>query len=222
MSADPRKPGTSPGFAAFRGAGEGRNGYHLVMSPLEIFGVLTGAVCVLLAAKENILTWPIGIVNNVLFFVMFWRNRLYADACLQIFYIVIAIYGWWRWSHMGIGETALPVRNTSRRLTIVLIALMPVAWAAIYQLLHHYTDSNVPAGDSLATVLSLGAQYMAGRKLLENWLVWILVDVISVALFIYKHLYLTAFLYAAFIAMCVAGYQAWRQTQLRQSAAQTV
>jgi len=200
---------------------EAATGIIVVMSPLEIFGVLTGAVCVLLAAKENILTWPIGIVNNALFFVMFWRNRLYADACLQIFYIVIAIYGWWRWSHAGIGEAALPVRNTSKRLTIVLIALMPIAWAAIYQLLHHYTDSNVPAGDSLATVLSLGAQYMAGRKLLENWLVWILVDVISVALFIYKHLYLTAFLYAAFIVMCVAGYQTWRQTQLRQSAAQT-
>ena len=161
-------------------------------------------------------------MNNVLFFVMFWRNKLYADASLQIFYIVIAIYGWWRWSHADGGATALPVRSTSKRLGIVLIALMPIAWAAIYYLLHHYTDSNVPAGDSLATVLSLGAQYMAGRKLLENWLVWILVDIISIALFIYKHLYLTSFLYAAFIVMCIAGYQSWRQTQLRQSAVQTV
>jgi nicotinamide mononucleotide transporter len=95
----------------------------------------------------------------------------------------------------------------------------PLAWAAVYEMLRHYTDSNVPAGDSLATVLSLAAQYMAGRKLLESWLVWIVVDVISVGLFFYKHLYLTACLYSAFIVMCVAGYSAWRQTKLRQEAA---
>lgn len=189
------------------------------MSPLEIFGVLTGAICVLLAAKENILTWPIGIANNVLFFVMFWRNKLYADSCLQLFYIAIAIYGWWRWSHSE-GAGALQVRTTSKAVSITLLVLSPIAWAVLYQILHRYTDSNVPAGDSLATVLSLAAQYMAGRKLLENWLVWIVVDVISVALFIYKHLYLTSFLYGAFIVMCVAGYSAWRQTLLRQSAPQ--
>jgi nicotinamide mononucleotide transporter len=187
------------------------------MSALEIFGVATGAVCVLLAAKENILTWPIGIANNVAFFVMFWRNKLYADATLQLFYIAIAIYGWWKWGHKKDGQ-ALPIRSTSRRLAIALVVLTPIAWAAIYELLRHYTDSNVPAGDSLATVLSLGAQYMAGRKLLENWLVWVLVDVISIALFVYKHLYLTSMLYAAFIVMCIAGYHAWRQTQLRQEA----
>jgi nicotinamide mononucleotide transporter len=189
------------------------------MSPLEIFGVLTGAVCVLLAAKENILNWPIGIVNNALFFVMFWRNKLYADSCLQLCYIAIAIYGWWRWSHAGDGASVLPVRSTSKTVAIVLAVLIPIAWAVLYQVLHRYTDSNVPVGDSLATVLSLAAQYMAGRKLLENWLVWIVVDVISIALFIYKQLYLTSFLYAVFIVMCVAGYLAWRKTQLRQEAA---
>jgi nicotinamide mononucleotide transporter len=192
------------------------------MSPLEIFGVLTGAVCVILAAKENILTWPIGIANNALFLVMFWRNKLYADSLLQLFYIATAIYGWWRWSHSETGSGAQKVQSTSKPVAITLLALTPIAWATIYLLLHRYTDSNVPAGDSLATVLSLAAQYMAGRKLLENWLVWIVVDVISVALFVYKHLYLTASLYGAFIVMCVAGYSAWRQTQLRQGVAQAV
>jgi nicotinamide mononucleotide transporter len=79
----------------------------------------------------------------------------------------------------------------------------------------------VPTGDSLATVLAMAAQYMAGSKLLENWLVWIVVDLINVALFVYKHLYLTSSLYAVFIFLCIAGYLAWRRTQLRQSAAQT-
>jgi nicotinamide mononucleotide transporter len=187
------------------------------MSALEIFGVATGAACVMLAAKENILTWPIGIANNVAFFVMFWRNKLYAAATLQLFYIAIAIYGWWKWGHKEDGAT-LPIRSTSRQLAIVLTVLTPMAWVAVYELLHLCTDSNVPASDSLVAVLSLGAQFMAGRKLLENWLVWILVDAIGVALFMYKHLYLTSTLYAAFVVMCIAGYYAWRQTQLRQEA----
>jgi nicotinamide mononucleotide transporter len=172
---------------------------------------------VLLAAKENILNWPIGIVNNVLFFVMFWRNKLYADATLQIFYIAIAIYGWWRWSHAE-GGGVLKVRSTSKLAAGVLLLISTLGWVAVYQILHRFTDSNVPVGDSLVTALSLCAQYMAGRKMIENWLVWIVVDVISIALYIYKHLYLTSLLSAAFIVMCVMGYQAWRQTQIRQSA----
>jgi nicotinamide mononucleotide transporter len=188
------------------------------MSPLEIFGVLAGAVCVLLAAKENILTWPIGIVNNVLFFVMFWRNKLYADSTLQIFYIAISIYGWWRWSHAEDGVGTQKVRSTSRIVAWVLVFLSAAGWVAVYQILHHFTDSNVPVVDALVTTLSLAAQYMAGRKMIENWIVWIVVDVISIALYIYKHLYLTSLLSAAFIVMCVMGYQAWRQTQIRQNA----
>ena len=191
------------------------------MSPVEICGVLTGAVCVMLAAKENILTWPVGITNNLLFFVMFWRAKLYAGSCLQLFYIAIAIYGWWRWSHSG-EKGALPVRTMPRAVGVTLLALTPLAWMALYQVLCHYTDSNVPAADSLTTVLSLVAQFMAGSKLLENWLVWIVVDLISIVLFLYKHLYLTSSLYAVFIVLCIAGYSAWRRTQLRQSAAQTV
>ena len=186
------------------------------MSALEIFGVATGALCVLLAAREIIWSWPIGIVNNVAFFIMFWRHKLYADATLQIFYILTALYGWWKWAHKDAGMV-LRVQNTSRRMGTTLLLLMPVAWFFIYEILHRWTDSNVPLGDSLATTLSLGAQFMAGRKLLENWLVWIVVDVVSIALFLYKHLYLTTTLYAAFIGMCVAGYMAWRKTQLQQA-----
>jgi len=194
------------------------SGYDLDMSPLEIFGVLAGAVCVLLAAKENILTWPIGIVNNVLFFVMFWRNKLYADATLQIFYIAISIYGWWRWSHAEDGVGTQKVRSTSQNAAWVLVFLSAAGWVGIYQILHHFTDSNVPIADALVTTLSLAAQYMAGRKMIENWIVWIVVDVISIALYIYKHLYLTSLLSAVFIVMCVMGYHAWRQTQLRETA----
>jgi nicotinamide mononucleotide transporter len=183
------------------------------MYPLEILGALTGAVCVWLAAKENILTWPIGITNNVFFFVVFWRSNVYADSCLQLFYIAIAIYGWWRWSHSETGAGAQQIRSASRSVALVLLLLTPLAWAAVYRVLCNFTDSNVPALDSLITVLSLAAQYMAGRKLLQNWLVWIAADAISIGLFVYKHLYLTSCLYAVFIAMCIAGYLRWRDTQ---------
>ncbi|MDR3764543.1 MAG: nicotinamide riboside transporter PnuC [Acidobacteriota bacterium] len=188
------------------------------MSALEIIGVVTGAVCVLLAAREIIWNWPIGIANNIAFFVVFWQHKLYADATLQIFYLLTAIYGWWKWAHKDHGSV-LRVRNTSRRMGLTLLVLLPVVWLAIYEILHRWTDSNVPAGDSLATTLSLGAQFMAGRKLLENWLVWIVVDVVSIALFLYKRLYLTTTLYAVFIVMCAGGYLAWRKAQLQAAKA---
>lgn len=198
----------------------GRNGYDPGMSPLEICGFLTGAACVLLAMRENILCWPIGMANDVLFFVMFWRSNLYAVCCLQVFYFALSLYGWWRWSHSERGAGRQQIRGTSPGIALGLGMAIPLAWAAVYAMLRHYTDSNVPAGDALATALAMAAQYMTGRKLLENWMVWVAVDAISAGLCVYKHLYLTSLLYAAFIVMCVGGYSAWRKTMRRQAAAE--
>ncbi|PSH03227.1 MAG: nicotinamide mononucleotide transporter [Acidobacteria bacterium] len=192
------------------------------LSSLEVFGVLSGAAGVWLAAKENILTWPVGIANNVLFCALFWRSRLYAASCLQLFYIAIAVYGWWRWSHSETGSGTQPIRCTSRLVAWVLVLITASAWAGAYHVLCHYTNSNVPAWDSLTTVLSLTAQYMAGRKLLENWLVWIVANTLNIGLFVFKNLYLNSCLSAFFIVMCVAGYLHWRKTQQRQSVLQAV
>ncbi len=182
------------------------------MSGTEVMGFVTGALCVWLGAKENIWTWPIGIANNLFYLVLFWQSKLYADASLQVFYIVISIYGWSSWLRGGEHRSELKVRKTNSSEVAFLAAITALSTVAIYALLRSHTDSTVPFGDGLTTAMSLTAQYMMSRKILENWSLWIAADVIYIGLYSYKHLYLTAFLYLVFIAMCIVGYIRWSKT----------
>jgi nicotinamide mononucleotide transporter len=178
----------------------------------EILGSVTGAASVLLAVRQSAWNWPVGIANNIFFLILFWKARLYADAILQIVYIVISIFGWWNWVRGGDGHTELPVSRTTARTAIVLAVLTAAATLVLTLALHRFTDSAAPFGDGVTTALSLTAQYMLSRKLLENWWVWMSADVIYIALYCYKSLYLTGVLYALFFAMCIAGYAGWRKS----------
>ena len=181
------------------------------MDPMEFLGFVTGGVCVWLAARENIWNWPIGIANNIFYLIVFWRAGLYADSGLQIFYFAIGVYGWWLWARGGADHRELPATRIPGFQSLLMPVITAISAVLLYIGLRRYTNSTVPVGDAITTALSLVAQYMLGRKWLENWLVWIAADVIYVGLYGYKHLYLTALLYAIFIAMCVAGYRGWRK-----------
>jgi len=178
----------------------------------EILGFITGAASVLLAVRESAWNWPVGIANNIFFLILFWKARLYADAILQIVYIVISIFGWWNWVRGGAGHTELPVSRTTARTAIVLALLTAAATVLLVAILRRFTDSAAPFGDGVTTALSLTAQYMLSRKLLENWWVWMTADVIYIGLYCYKSLYLTGVLYALFFAMCIGGYVGWRKS----------
>jgi len=184
---------------------------------LEFWGFVTGAACVWLAVKENVWNWPISIINDALYLVVFFHSKLYADSLLQIFFISVGIYGWWAWLYGGTRHTELQAGRTTPRQAAIYAAALIASTAGIYFLLHRYTDSNVPFWDAITTALSLVAQYMLGRKLLENWLVWILADTIYIAVYIYKHLYLTSLLYLVFLIMCVAGWKRWKRTVAPES-----
>lgn len=200
------------------------------MDPLELLGFVTGGVCVWLAARENIWNWPIGLANNVFYLIVFLRTGLYADSGLQVFYFAIGVYGWWKWARGGPAHRELPATRISRTDAAVMGCVALVSAMLLYVGLRHYTNSTVPAGDAITTALSLVAQYMLGRKWLENWLVWIAADVIYIGLYFYKHLYWTSLLYAIFIAMCVAGYRGWNNglgsdacgTEMREAVEETV
>lgn len=179
------------------------------MSWTEILGFLTGAASVLLAVRESAWNWPVGIANNVFFFVLFWKAKLYADAILQIVYLVISIFGWWNWVFGGEGRTELPVSRTNARELFVLSASTAASTILLAALLRRFTDSTVPFLDGVTTALSLTAQYMLSRKLLENWRVWMTADAIYIGLYCYKSLYLTGVLYLVFFGMCIAGYSGW-------------
>ena len=181
------------------------------MSTIEIIAALFGVVGVYLSVRQNVWNWPIGIVNVALYVVVFYRAKLYADMGLQVIYIVLALYGWYQWLYGGPGRTTLPVtRAQPRQLLIAAAVGIAGAWG-IGELLARHTDASLPYLDAALTSASLVAQWMATRKLVENWLLWIAADTVYIGMFIFKGLYPTAALYAGFTALAVWGYVQWKQ-----------
>jgi nicotinamide mononucleotide transporter len=193
-------------------------GEWLASNWTEVLGFGTGAACVFLAARRNIWTFPVGIANNLVFVVLFFGAALYADLGLQIVYLVLGVMGWLGWSrHRGTDDRALITRMPHR--SILPLVLVAVAGTAIIALaLHSYTDSTTEIADAATTSVSLVAQYMLNRRWLENWFVWIAVDVAYIGLFLYKGLNITAALYLLFIGLCVFGLRGWIRARANQSA----
>jgi nicotinamide mononucleotide transporter len=181
------------------------------LSALEVVAALFGAVSVYLSARQHIASWPTAIVNVLLYVVVFRDARLYADMALQFVYAALSVYGWYEWKYGGAGRSALPVTRTPRRLWPALALLAAAAAALLGYLFSRHTNAANPLLDSALTATSLVAQWMMTRKLLENWLLWIAADVVYVPLYLSKHLYPTAVLYAVFLALAVKGYADWRR-----------
>jgi nicotinamide mononucleotide transporter len=178
---------------------------------MELFGFATGAACVALLVRQNIWNWPLGIANNLVFIVLFYRTGLYADVGLQGFYIAISLYGWWSWLHGGRDHGALAVSRVKPLAGLLLAGAVALLTATLTWLLRRYTNSTVPVLDSLITALSLVAQFMMTRKWIENWPVWILANCLSVGLLIYKGLYVASALYVVYQVLCVMGLLEWRR-----------
>lgn len=187
------------------------------LSALEVVAALFGAVSVYLSARQRLASWPTAIVNVLLSAVVYYRARLYSDTGLQGVYFVLSVYGWYEWRFGGANRTELPVAATPRRQAPLLVALTAAGALALGLLTTRYTDVLahnqpwVPWTDATLTAASLVAQWMMTRKLVENWLVWIAVDVVYVPLLAYKGLYAFAVLYAVFLGLAVKGYVDWRR-----------
>ena len=184
----------------------------MTFTPLETAAVAFTLLNVWLAVKENIWTWPTGIVSVLLYLVVNWQAHLYANAILQILYFTLSIHGWYQWLHGG--------KNRSER-TITMAR--PATWAMtiaggalitfpIYYLLRMTGSSSSPVMDAATTAYSIVGQVLLNLKITENWLVWALVDIVYVVIYIQQSLRLTAALYAFFVLLCVKGYIDWRRT----------
>ncbi|WP_022877266.1 nicotinamide riboside transporter PnuC [Microbacterium sp. B19] len=184
---------------------------------MQILGFATGAACVLLAARRNVWTYPIGIANNVVFLVVFVPAGLYASAGLQLVYLALGVHGWIRWTR-GVEHDRDYVARTPRRAVPWLIAAGVVGMAVLTWLLATFTDSQVALADAGTTAASLVAQYMLNRKWIENWAVWIAVDIAFVALSIATGLWIIAALYALFVVLCIGGWRGWHRV-LREGTA---
>jgi len=190
----------------------------LLTTPLEILGFITGAICVYLNTKQNVLGWFFGIVNAVLYGIVFWQVRLYADTGLQAYYFVTSIYGWWMWkfggqNHDGVQVTLTPTRHYP--VFGLIFVAVTLSWGFV---LGRFTNASLSYVDSALTVASLIGQWMMARKYLENWIVWIVADAAYVVMYFYKDLHLTAILYAVFLLLAVWGYIQWKRDLARLSA----
>jgi nicotinamide mononucleotide transporter len=177
----------------------------------EAWGFVTGGLCVWLVVREHLWNWPIGIANNVFFFVLFLQGRLFADTGLQVVYFGLGVYGWFNWLFGGENRTVLKISRTTRNEWVVLLAALPLGTWGLRELLIA-VNGAAPFWDSLTTVLSLAAQYLLCRKRFENWFFWIAADVVYVPLYLSRHLPLTAALYAVFLAMCLIGVREWKRS----------
>ena len=182
------------------------------MGTLEWVAVAFGIVSVYLSVREKIWSWPTAVVNVSLYIYIFFNARLYADMGLQVYFLGISFYGWWNWLYGGANHSELHVSRITPRNAALLAAVGVAAAAGLSHFLATHTDAAVPWADSTLTVASLIAQYLMTRKVLENWAIWVAVDVGSIAMYIYKGLYPTVFLYSVFLVLATMGWFEWRRS----------
>ena len=156
--------------------------------------------------------WPLAIASSLLYFLLFWQSRLYGEASLQIFFVGVAFWGWWQWLRgTDAAGRALRVRPLSARGRVFAGAALALAWPGLALFLDRFSDSDVPWLDALPTAGSVLGQWLLARKYVDNWPVWLAVNLASVVLFAVKGLWLTVLLYAVFVVMSGFGWRAWRR-----------
>lgn len=192
------------------------------VSWIEIIGFVTGAACVYGVARQKLWNWPIGILNNLAFIVLFLGAGLYGETVLQIIFAAVAIYGWYNWIRGNAatdGTNDLPIRDANPKEMILGLGATVAGTAGVAMILTHGTDSVVPWPDAFALTASLVATYGQAKKILQHWYVWILIDVVSIPLYFSRGLTLTAILYIGFLALCIYGLIDWKRTRTLQAPA---
>jgi nicotinamide mononucleotide transporter len=177
---------------------------------VEVLGVIFSILYLYFSIRQNILLWPMGIASAVLYMVVFYQSKFYADMGLNGYYVVISVYGWVLWKRgKEKQESGLPVSRLGRKNAAVLLLITATAFVGIGMVLKEYTDSPIPYWDAFTTAVSFTATWMLARKILENWILWIIVDLVSMGLYLYRGLYPTLLLFGIYTTMAVIGYYKW-------------
>jgi nicotinamide mononucleotide transporter len=181
-----------------------------VTNPLELISFVLALCNVALNIRQSHWAWLFAIVSSATYGMVFFNSKLYGDMGLQLVFIVVSAWGWYQWLRGAGNGARLPVTRLDRRSWALAGAGWLLGFAALAWFLQTYTDTDVPRADGFLTAGSLVGQLLLSRKKLENWHVWIVVDVLYVGLYLYKNLVLTAILYAVFVAMAALGLRAWK------------
>lgn len=186
------------------------------MSALEIVAFVLGVINVALVVRRSIWNYPFALAMVTLYARIFFDAKLYSDALLQLFFFAVNLYGWWAWSRASAAEGTIVVERlatTERWLWAMGTAVATLIWGG---LVHRFTDAALPWWDASVAILSVAAQILQSRRLIDSWVVWIVVDLLSIGLYAVKGLWLTLALYAIFLVMAVWGLIDWRRVQRRQ------
>jgi len=181
---------------------------------IEVIGTVLSIVYVFLSIKQNILLWPVGLAASAIYIYIFFIYKIYADMSLQLYYVVISIYGWYFWLQKtnSSEKSNLKPKKTSCNVLIILALVISILFVAISQVLINFTDSQIPYWDAFTTSASIVATWMLVKKYIEHWYIWIVVDIISSGLYFYKELYFTVFLYIVYTIMAIIGYFEWNKS----------
>ena len=178
---------------------------------LDIVTTVLGLAYILLEYRASVWMWLVGFLMQALGIVLYYQKGLYADCGMEFYYLAMTVYGYWRWVHGGTAKQELPIRHFPRRLVLPWMLLIGAVWAIIYWLLVTFTNSNVPLADSFTTALSIVGIWALAHKYLEQWFIWIAVDVVTSALYFYKDIPFKASLYALYVIIAIAGFIKWRK-----------
>lgn len=188
-------------------------GEWLLGNLTELLGAILGILYIFFSIRQNILTWPTGLLTSILYVIVFFQAKLYADMGLQVYYVIISVYGWHFWlkGKKPGDKSQVPVRTTARKLRWLLYLASVILYVVILYILLNFTDSDVPYMDSLTTALSIVATWMLAKKYIGHWLIWIFVDAVSAGLYVYKGLWPTVILFVIYTVMAVLGYIEWKK-----------
>ena len=180
-------------------------------SILEAIAVVFGILSVWFAKKENILVFPTGIISVLIYIYICFFAKLYADMGINFVYFIMSIYGWYMWSRKDVEKYVLPISWCKTKDHVVSAVMLIVFFISLSYFLTHYTDSNVPLIDSATTSIFIVGMWLMARKKIENWIYWIIGDIISIPLYFYKDLALTSIQFTVFLILAIMGYIEWRK-----------
>ena len=183
----------------------------LVEHWLDIVTTVLGLAYILLEYRASVWMWAVGFAMQALGIVLYYQKGLYADCGMEFYYLAMTVYGYWKWIHGTASKEALPIRHFPKRLVLPWLLLIAAVWGIIYWLLITFTNSNVPVADSFTTALSIVGIWALAHKYLEQWFIWIAVDVVTSILYFYKDIPFKASLYALYVIIAVMGWFKWRR-----------
>ena len=187
---------------------------------MELLAVILSMAYVVFAAKENSWCWPAALLSTGIYTLIFYDVYLWMDSLLQIYYFIMGVYGWYMWQRGKLiitnNETPIAITSWSSQRHMAIVAGLSIVSLVVGYLMANYTPTHFPYLDSATTVFAVFATYLVTQKVLENWLYWVVIDAVSIYLYLEKGLVPTAGLFVVYVVIAVYGYYSWRKTLFSQ------